>query len=64
MRRRECAYDVRTHQGHAQREYRAMLAMGKREPALVLTSGPLQYKEGREEGQAKGRKYAKQMVVE
>ena len=37
---------------------------GKREPALVLASELLQYKEGWEEGQAKGRQYAKQMVVE
>ena len=29
--------------------------MGKREPALVLASESLQYKEGREEVQVKGR---------
>ena len=41
-----------------------MRRMGKREPALVLASESLQYKEGREEGQVKGRQYVKQMVVE
>lgn len=38
--------------------------MGKREPALVLASASLQYKEGGEDVQAKGRYYAEQMVVE
>ena len=62
MRQRECAHDIRTRQGNAQRERQAMQAMGamgKRELALVLASESLQYKEDQEEGKAKGRKHVK-----
>ena len=58
------AHGVRTRQRNAQRERRAMRGMGKRELALVLPSESLQFKEGQEEGQAKGRQHSKQMVVE
>ena len=37
---------------------------GKERTALVLALESLQYKEGREEGQAKGRQPSKQMVIE
>ena len=64
MGQRESAHGVQARQINAQRERRGMRGMGKREPALVLALESLQYKEGREEGQAKGRQPSKQMVIE
>ena len=64
MGRRKCSHGVRTRQRNPQPGRRAVRGMEKREPALVLPSESLQYKEGREEGKAKGRQHSKQMVVE
>ena len=60
----KCAHGIQTSQRIAQRERRALQGMGKIERTLVLASESLQYKEGREGGQAKGRQHAKQTVVE